>query len=161
MLFRSVAQMLQNIKVTWNNLSIPNENRVIYLDQFYEIKLMRALTGAGIPATEAAYSDVKEGAFTRLMGWDFDFSIPSNYWPQLYFDDNLNVCHGTAANPAEGTGYTGLTTVDKFINSYEGAEGDTKLLTQLIHSDRMGQLNFVRTTWNGNKFVKKIGRAHV
>lgn len=152
----NVAQMLQNIKVTWNNLSIPNENRVIYLDQFYEINLMRALTGAGIPATEAAYSDVKEGAFTRLMGWDFDFSIPSNYWPKLYFDDNLNVCHGTAANPAEQTGYTGLTTVDKFINSIAVSEGDTKLLKQLIAADRMGQLNFVRTTWNGTKFVKTI-----
>ena len=152
----NVAQMLQNIKVTWNNLNIPTDNRVIYLDQFYEINLMRALTGAGIPATEAAYSDVKEGTFTRLMGWDFDFSIPENYWPKLYFDNNLNVCHGTAENPEAETGYTALGNVDKFINSIAGTEGNTKLLEELIAADRMSQLNFVRTTWNGTKFVKTI-----
>lgn len=153
----NVAQMLQNIKVTWNNLNIPTDNRVIYLDQFYEINLMRALTGAGIPATEAAYSDVKEGTFTRLMGWDFDFSIPENYWPKLFFDKNLNVVHGTTKDGSETISqYAALGTVDSFINSIAGNPGNAQLLEQLVAADRMAQLNFVRTTWNGTKFVKTI-----
>ena len=145
----NVTQLLQNIKVTWNNLNIPQENRVILLDPFYEIKLMRALTGAGIPATEAAYTDVQNGSFTRLMGWDFDFSIPTNYWPKLYFDQNLNVCHGYGTDSGSTTVYT-ANTADDAINSIAGdnsGAADHALLQQLLAADRMNELNFVRTVW--------------
>lgn len=149
----NVVTMLQNIKVTWNELNIPDNNRVIYMDPFYELRLMRALTGSGIPATDLAYQAVENGEFKKLMGWEFDFTIPSNYWPSLYFDSNLNVCHGFEATP--GT-YTAMT-ADNFINSVAGTAGDTQLLQQLIEANRMGRVNWVRTYWDSSNAVfKKI-----
>lgn len=145
---QNVAQMLNNIKVTWNNLFIPQENRIILIDPFYELRLMRALTGAGVPATDSAYADVQNGSFSRLMGWEFDFSIPTSYWPTLYFDTNLNVVHS-----ADGT-----MTCDKMINSVAATTDDYSLLHQLIEANRTNDLNFVRTTWDNKtgKFVKTI-----
>ena len=143
---QNVAQMLQNIKVTWNNLNLPQENRVILIDPFYELRLMRALTGSGVPATDSAYADVQNGSISRLMGWEFDFSIPTSYWPYLYFDANLNVVHSS----------NGKLSADAAINSISGADKDYKLLQQLIAANRTEELNFVRTTWDGSKFVKTV-----
>ena len=145
----NTALMLQTVKVTWNNLFIPQEDRVILIDPFYEYRVMSSLTGQGVPVTSEAYNDLKNGSFARLMGWDFDFTIPSQYWPQLYLDDNLNVVHspdGTAA-------------YDKVINSISGGnQADRKLQNQLVASDRMVRPNFVRTVWDSatGTFVKRV-----
>lgn len=144
----NIPLLLQNIKVTWNNMFIDQNNRVILIDPFYEYRLLTALTGSGIPATEAAYADLQNGSFTRLMGWDFRFDIPSNYWPKIYLDDNYNVVH--SAN--------GQAAYDAVINSINGGSGDDKLLKELIASHRMSVANYVRTEWDPStkKFVKKV-----
>lgn len=143
----NIPLLLQNIKQAWNDMFLPADSRVICLDGFYQIRLMYALTGNGIPATEAAYADVRDGNFTRLMGWDFDFSIPSQYWPTLYFDENLNVCHS-----ADGTAE-----FDQVINSINGGDSDDKLLQQLVAAKRMTALNYVRTVWDKTtKTFKKV-----
>lgn len=147
----NVITMLQNIKVTWNELNIPDNNRVIYMDPFYELRLMRALTGSGIPATDLAYQTIENGEFKKLMGWEFDFTIPSNYWPSLYFDNNLNVCHGFM----DGNTYKSIT-ADNFINSVAGSGGDSSLLEELVEANRMGKVNWVRTYWDGTKFKKVL-----
>lgn len=136
----NIPLLLQTIKVTWNNLFIPQENRVILIDPFYEYRLMVALTGKGIPATEAAYSDLQNGSFTRLMGWDFRFDIPTQYWPRIYVDDNLNVVHS-----ADGTA-----AYDALINSIDHtADGpDKKLMLELADADRMNRPNYIRTIWD-------------
>lgn len=140
--------MLQNIKVAWNNMMLPEDNRCIYIDPYYEYQLLSALTGSGVPATDSAYRDMQNGSFTHLMGWDFDFSVPSTYWPKLYFDVNNNVVHSEDGSLA----------CDKFINSVSGGTGDDALLTELIASDRMKRNNYIRTVWDGTnkKFVKKL-----
>jgi len=145
----NIPLLLQNIKVTWNNLFIPQDNRVILIDPFYEYRLLMALTGGGIPATEAAYSDIQNGSFTRLMGWDFDFSIPTQYWPHLYLDDNLNVVHSESADAA----------YDALINSTNHAsDGDKQLMLELADSDRMNRPNYIRTDWDSTTglFVKTV-----
>ena len=136
----NIPLLLSNIKVTWNNLFIPQENRVILIDPFYEYRLLCALTGGGVPATEAAYSDIQNGSFTRLMGWDFDFTIPSYYWPRLWLDDNLNVVHSEDADAA----------YDAILNSTNhDADGyDKKLMLELADADRMNRPNYVRTIWD-------------
>lgn len=130
---------LQNVKVTWNELFIEQTNRVICIDPHYEYKLLSALTGKGVPATDSAYNDLQNGSFTRLMGWDFNFEIPSEYWPHLYLDDNLNVVHSPDGKAA----------YDAIINSYDGGDNpDLKLERQLVAADRMNRPNFVKTIWN-------------
>lgn len=135
----NIPLMLQNIKVTWNNLWIPQDQRVILLDPFYEYRLLVALTGNGVPATDGAYQDIKNGSFTRLMGWDFDFTVPSNYWPRIWVDDNLNVVHSENADAA----YDQL-----MISTDHTADGDKKLMLELADADRMNRTNFVKTIWN-------------
>lgn len=145
----NIPLLLQTIKVTWNNLFIPQDNRVIIIDPFYEYSLLMALTGKGVPATDSAYTDVQNGSFTRLMGWDFNFEIPSQYWPQLYVDDNLNVVHSADGKAA----------YDAIINSVDGGDNpDLKLQNQLAEADRMVRTNFIRTTWDeaSGKFVKTV-----
>lgn len=145
----NIPLLLSTIKVTWNNLHIPQDNRVIIIDPYYEYRLMAALTGKGIPATDSAYTDVQNGSFTRLMGWDFNFEIPSSYWPRLYVDDNLNVVHSKDGQAA----------YDAIINSVDGGDNpDLKLQNQLAASDRMVRTNFVRTVWDNDskKFVKVV-----
>lgn len=140
---------LQNIKVTWNELYIEQTNRVICIDPHYEYKLLSALTGKGVPATDSAYADLQNGSFTRLMGWEFNFEIPSEYWPHLYLDDNLNVVHSADGQAA----------YDAVINSYDGGDNpDLKLERQLVASDRMNRPNFVKTIWNKEtgKFEKIV-----
>lgn len=148
----NIPLMLQTIKVTWNNLFIPQENRVILIDPFYEYRLMVALTGRGIPVTEAAYSDIQNGSFTRLMGWDFRFDIPTQYWPKIHIDDNLNVVHwnGVGAVPA----YDAL-----MLSTNHSADGpDKQLMLELTDADRMNRPNFVRTVFDPttNDFVKVV-----
>lgn len=135
----NIPELLQNLRVTWNNLFIPEDSRVILLDPFYQIRLMQALTGNGVPATEAAYSDIRDGNFTKLMGWDFRFDIPSQYWPRLYLDENLNVVH--SAN--------GQAPYDQLIwSTNHDADGAKKLMLELADADRMNRPNFVRTVWD-------------
>ena len=150
-----IPLMLQNVKVTWNNLFIDQSDRVVLIDPFYEYALLSALTGGGVPATDSAYTDMQNGSFTRLMGWDFNFEIPSNYWPQIYTDANLNVVHydGTGSVPA----------FDLVINSISGVNGsgnvdDATLLRQLLAADRMGRTNWIRTDWNpySGQFTKTL-----
>lgn len=137
----NIPLMLANLSVTWTNLFIPEDNRVILMDRFYEYRLLAALTGHGIPATEAAYSDIENGSFRKLMGWEFDFSIPSQYWPHLWLDDNLNVVHSEAASAA----------YDQILNSTNhSADGDRQLMLELADADRMNRPNFVRTDWNSS-----------
>jgi len=121
---------------------------VILIDPFYEYPLLKALTGAGVPATEAAYSDIQNGSFSRLMGWEFNFEIPSSYWPRLYVDANLNVVH--SAN--------GQATYDQYMRSISHAgEGDKQLMLELADADRMNRPNYVKTVWDKtNKVFKKV-----
>lgn len=144
----NIPLMLQNIKVTWNNLFIPQDNRVILIDPFYEYPLLMALTGKGVPATEAAYADIQNGSFTRLMGWEFNFEIPTSYWPRLYVDANLNVVHSS----------TGTATYDQYMRSISHAsEGDKQLMLELVDADRMNRPNYVKTVWDAtNKVFKKV-----
>lgn len=144
----NIVTMLQCITVTWTNLFIPEDSRVILIDPYYKIRLMQALWGSGVPATEAAYTDMQNGEFTKLMGWNFRFDIPTSYWPSLYVDKNLNVVHynGTGAVPA----------YDALMNSVshhggENGEDDAGLRAlelELIDSDRMNRPNYVRTEWD-------------
>lgn len=135
----NIPELLQNLRVTWNNLFIPEDSRVILLDPFYQIRLMQALTGNGVPATESAYSDVRDGNFTKLMGWDFRFDIPSQYWPRLYLDENLNVVHSS----------NGQAPYDQLIwSTNHDNDGAKKLMLELCDADRMNRPNFVRTVWD-------------
>ena len=137
----NIPLLLQNLKVTWNNLFIPQDNRVIVIDPYYEGRLLQALTGSGVPATESAYSDIQNGSFTRLMGWDFNFEIPSQYWPHLYVDDNLNVVHSSTK--------AGANAIDALINSTDHtSDGDKKLLLELADADRMNRPNYIKTIWD-------------
>ena len=144
----NIPLLLQNIKVTWNNLFIPEDNRVILIDPFYEYRLLAALTGKGVPATDSAYSDLQNGSFTRLMGWDFNFEIPSQYWPKLYVDANLNVVHSS----------DGSAPYDQIMHSVShSGEGDKQLLLELVDNDRLNRPNYVRTIWDSsNKIFKKV-----
>lgn len=145
----NIPLLLQTIKVTWNNLFIPQDNRVIMIDPMYEYPLLMALTGKGIPATEAAYSDIQNGSFTRLMGWEFNFEIPSQYWPHLYVDDNLNVVHS-----ADGTA-----AYDQYmLSTNHSADGDKQLMLELADADRMNRPNYIKTVWNptSGKFEKIV-----
>ena len=135
----NIPLLLNTIKVTWNNLFIPQDNRVFLIDPLYEIRLMQALIGTGVPATDQAYADMRDGSFTRLMGWDFRFDIPSQYWPRIWVDDNLNVVHSENADAA----------YDAIINSTNhSADGDKQLMLELADADRMNRPNYIRTTWN-------------
>lgn len=140
----NIPLLLQNIKVTWNNLFIPQDNRVILIDPFYEYPLLMALTGKGVPVTEAAYADVQNGSFTRLMGWDFNFEIPSAYWPRLYVDANLNVVHSADGSAA----------YDQYLRSISHAgEGDKQLMLELADADRMNRPNYIKTVWDATNGV--------
>lgn len=144
----NIPLLLNTIKVTWNNLFIPQDNRVFLIDPLYEIRLMQALIGSGVPATDAAYADMRDGSFTRLMGWDFRFDIPSQYWPRIWVDDNLNVVHSETADAA----------YDAIINSTNhAADGDKQLMLELADADRMNRPNYVRTVWDpATGLFKKI-----
>ena len=145
----AIPLFLQNLKVTWTNLFIPEDNRVIMMDPYYEYPLMMALTGGGIPATEKAYSDIQNGTFTRLMGWEFNFEIPSQYWPKLFFDANMNVVHSADGQAA----------YDQYMRSQDfSSHGNRELLFALSDAARMHMANYIKTVWDptAGKFVKYV-----
>ena len=141
----AIPQMLSGIKVAWNNMFIPQDNRVIIIDPYYEYVLLTALTGSGVPATEAAYSDMQNGSFTRLMGWEFNFEIPSQYFPKLYVDANLNVVHSETGTAAD----------EMYLNSVSGGDRKEALFITLAEAHRMSTNNFVRTTWDAKSGMFK------
>lgn len=133
----NVRPLLNAIDVAWTNLFIPEDNRVILLDKAYKDDLLSNLIGlpGTVPATEKAYDALVEGRFERFYGWDFDFSIPSQYYPKVYLDANNNVVHspdGTAA-------------FDMVINSIEAPEGVLKLQNELSESARTRATNYIGT----------------
>lgn len=143
----NIPLMLQNIKVVWNSLRIPQDNRVIMLDPFYEYDFIAALTGKGVVVTDSAFQMVQEGHVARLMGWDVNFEIPSEYWPHIYVDDNLNVVHSS----------DGTAPFDKYVNSVAYTDTGRGLLLSMAASDRMVRPNFIRTVWdNASKTFKKV-----
>jgi len=145
----AIMLFLQNLKVTWNNLFIPEDNRVIMMDAYYELPLMMALTGGSIPATEKAYSDIQNGSFTRLMGWEFNFDIPSQYWPKLFFDANLNVVHSA----------DGAAAYDVYMRSQDFSNaGHKELLYALTDAARMRATNYIKTVWDPatQKYVRYV-----
>lgn len=134
----NIPLLLQNIKVTWNSLRIPQDSRCIMLDPYYEYDFIAALTGKGVVVTDSAFQMVQEGHIARLMGWDVCFDIPSEYWPHIYVDDNLNVVHSD----------DGSAPFDKWINSVAYTDTGRGLLLSMAASDRMVRPNFIRKVWN-------------
>ena len=136
----NVRPMLNAIDVAWTNLFIPEDNRVILLDKSYKDDLLSNLIG--IPGTaplgDKAYDALVEGRFERFYGWDFDFSIPSQYFPKVYVDENNNVVHTAAGTAA----------YDAVINSITAAAGTLKLTTELAASQRMRATNYIGTVYN-------------
>lgn len=143
----NIPLLLQNIKVTWNSLRIPQDSRVIMLDPYYQYQFIAAMTGKGVVVTDSAFQMVENGEIGRMMGWDLCFDIPSEYWPHIYVDDNLNVVH-TADGDAP---------YDQWINSVAYTDTGKSLLLSMAASDRMVRPNFIRTEWdNGTKTFKKV-----
>ncbi len=138
----NVRSMLNAIDVAWTNLFIPEDNRVILLDKAYKDDLLSNLIGmpGTVPATEKAYDALVEGRFERFYGWDFDFSIPSQYYPKVYLDANNNVVHspdGTAA-------------FDMVMNSIQGRDGVLKLQDQLSEAARVRATNYIGTYFDNS-----------
>lgn len=138
----NVRPMLNAIDVAWTNLFIPEDNRVILLDKSYKDDLMSNLVGmpGSVPGSDKAYDALVEGRFERFYGWDFDFSIPSQYFPKVYLDANNNVVHTAAGTAA----------YDAVINSIEAAPGTLKLTTELAESQRMRATNYIGTIYDTN-----------
>lgn len=131
----NVRPMLNAIDVAWTNMFIPEDNRVILLDKAYKDDLLSNLIGipGTMPSSDKAYDALVEGRFERFYGWDFDFSIPSQYFPYVYLDENLNVVHTSAGTAA----------YDAVINSIAAAPGVLKLTTELAESQRMSATNYI------------------
>lgn len=146
----NVRPLLNAIDVAWTNLFIPEDNRVILLDKAYKDDLLSNLIGipGTTPATEHAYEDLREGRFERFYGWDFDFSIPSQYFPKVYLDANNNVVHD-----ANGTG-----AYDAMLNSISAPEGVLKLQTELAAAGRVRATNYIGTYYDAENatFVNEI-----
>lgn len=138
----NVRPLLNAIDVAWTNLFIPEDNRVILLDKAYKDDLLSNLIGmpGSVPHSDKAYDALVEGRFERFYGWDFDFSIPSQYYPKVYLDANNNVVHspdGTAA-------------YDAVINSIKAPEGVVKLQTELSAGMRVRATNYFGTIFDEN-----------
>lgn len=146
----NVRPMLNAIDVAWTNLFIPEDNRVILLDKAYKDDLLSNLIGVPgtIPHTDKAYDALVEGRFERFYGWDFDFSIPSQYYPKVYLDANNNVVHSSQGNAA----------YDMVINSISAPNGVLKLQTELAAAGRVRATNYIGTYFDKtNKvFVNEI-----
>jgi hypothetical protein len=146
----NVRPMLNAIDVAWTNLFIPEDNRVILLDKAYKDDLLSNLIGipGTVPASDKAYDALTEGRFERFMGWDFDFSIPSQYFPSVYLDANNNVVHTS----------DGLAAYDAVINSIEAPAGVLKLTTELAESQRVRATNYIGTVWDSSakEFVNVV-----
>ena len=146
----NVRPMLNAIDVAWTNLFIPEDNRVILLDKAYKDDLLSNLIGVPgtLPHSDKAYDALVEGRFERFYGWDFDFSIPSQYFPQVYLDANNNVVHdanGTAA-------------YDAIINSISAPAGTLKLFNELAAAQRVRATNYIGTYYDSSNkvFVNEI-----
>lgn len=133
----NVRPMLNAIDVAWTNLFIPEDNRVILLDKAYKDDLLSNLIGVPgtVPASDKAYDALVEGRFERFYGWDFDFSIPSQYYPKVYLDANNNVVHSADGNAA----------YDMVINSIKAPDGVLKLQNELAASQRTRATNYIGT----------------
>lgn len=146
----NVRPMLNAIDVAWTNLFIPEDNRVILLDKTYKDDLLSNLIGipGTTPATEKAYDALVEGRFERFYGWDFDFSIPSQYYPKVYLDANNNVVHS-----ADGTA-----AYDMVMNSIDGGDGVVKLQNELSAAARTRHTNYIGTYWDpeAKEFVQEV-----
>ncbi|MBQ0159312.1 MAG: Ig-like domain-containing protein [Bacteroidales bacterium] len=146
----NVRPLLNAIDVAWTNLFIPEDNRVILLDKAYKDDLLSNLIGipGSAPATDKAYDDLREGRFERFYGWDFDFSIPSQYYPKVYLDANNNVVHD-----ALGTG-----AYDAMLNSIQAPDGVLKLQTELAAAGRVRATNYIGTYYDADNatFVNEI-----
>lgn len=147
----NVRPMLNAIDVAWTNLYIPEDNRVILLDKAYKDDLLSNLIGVPgtIPASDKAYDALVEGRFERFYGWDFDFSIPSQYYPKVYLDANNNVVHSS----------TGTAAYDMVMNSIDATSaGVYKLQKELAASSRMRATNYIGTYYDttNHKFVNTI-----
>lgn len=136
----NVRPMLNAIDVAWTNLFIPEDNRVILLDKAYKDDLLSNLIGVpgSLPGSDKAYDALVEGRFQRFYGWDFDFTIPSQYFPYVYLDANNNVVHTS----------DGAAAYDAVINSIEAAPGTLKLTSELAASQRMRATNYIGTYWD-------------
>lgn len=147
---RNVRPMLNAIDVAWTNLFIPEDNRVILLDKAYKDDLLSNLIGVPgtIPHTDKAYDALVEGRFERFYGWDFDFTIPSQYYPKVYLDANNNVVHS-----ADGTA-----AYDAIINSISAPDGVLKLQTELAAASRVRATNYIGTYFDTTTktFVNEI-----
>ena len=143
----NVRPMLNAIDVAWTNLFIPEDNRVILLDKAYKDDLLSNLIGmpGSVPTSDKAYDALVEGRFERFYGWDFDFSIPSQYYPKVYLDANNNVVHSA----------DGMAAYDAVINSIKAPEGTIKLQTELAAASRVRATNYFGTVFDENtkKFV--------
>ena len=143
----NVRPMLNAIDVAWTNLFIPEDNRVILLDKAYKDDLLSNLIGmpGSVPASDKAYDALVEGRFERFYGWDFDFSIPSQYYPKVYLDANNNVVHSA----------DGMAAYDAVINSIKAPEGTIKLQTELAAASRVRATNYFGTVFDEStkKFV--------
>ena len=143
----NVRPMLNAIDVAWTNLFIPEDNRVILLDKAYKDDLLSNLIGmpGSVPVSDKAYDALVEGRFERFYGWDFDFSIPSQYYPKVYLDANNNVVHSA----------DGMAAYDAVINSIKAPEGTIKLQTELAAASRVRATNYFGTVFDENtkKFV--------
>lgn len=145
----NVRPMLNAIDVAWTNLFIPEDNRVILLDKAYKDELLSNLIGVpgSVPATEKAYDALVEGRFERFYGWDFDFSIPSQYYPKVYLDANNNVVHSA----------TGTAAFDMVINSINAPAGVLKLQNELSESSRTRATNYIGTYYDAaNKEFRNV-----
>lgn len=136
----NVRPMLNAIDVAWTNLFIPEDNRVILLDKAYKDDLLSNLIGVPgtMPGSDKAYDALVEGRFERFYGWDFDFSIPSQYFPKVYLDANNNVVHTADGKAA----------YDAVINSIQAPDGVIKLQTELAASSRTRATNYIGTIFN-------------
>lgn len=136
----NVRPMLNAIDVAWTNLFIPEDNRVILLDKAYKDDLLSNLIGVPgtVPGSDKAYDALVEGRFERFYGWDFDFSIPSQYYPKVYLDANNNVVHSPDGKAA----------YDMVLNSIKVPDGVTKLQTELAASSRTRATNYIGTVFN-------------
>lgn len=136
----NVRPLLNAIDVAWTNLFIPEDNRVILLDKAYKDDLLSNLVGmpGSVPFGDKAYDALVEGRFERFYGWDFDFSIPSQYYPKVYLDANNNVVHSA----------DGLAAYDMVINSISAPEGTIKLQTELAAAARVRATNYFGTIFD-------------
>ena len=144
----NIPLMLKNVEVVWNSLRIPQDSRVIMLDPFYQYDFIAAMTGKGVVVTDSAFQMIQDGKIMRMMGWDLCFDIPSEYWPHIYVDDNLNVVHSS----------DGQAPFDKYVNSVAYTDMGREFLLSMAASDRMTRPNFIRKEWNNvsHEFEYKV-----